>query len=136
MTLIEWSEMFKTGVEEMDSQHKVLINMINHVHNLLEAGKREEAKEYFRKEIVAYVEEHFSCEEKFLESINYPELETHKKAHENFRKIMMQALRKVEEGDEHEFQTCIALAWSWLYSHILKVDSKYGKYYKSMNDPA
>ncbi len=37
--LIRWSDIFLTGVDEMDSQHRTLVDMINHVYELLEKGK-------------------------------------------------------------------------------------------------
>ena len=133
MTLIEWDKSFEVGVKEMDEQHRKLVEMLNHVYELLEKGKREEAKRYFIHEILNYFETHFNAEEEFMKSINYPDLENHLKAHENFRKVMNSLISKIEEGKEHEFREAVALAWGWLYSHIQKVDKKYGEYYRNIN---
>ena len=132
MTLIEWSEIFSTGVEEMDNQHKRLIAMINKIHELLEEGKKEEARSYFIREITNYIEKHFRDEEKFMEDINFPRLKAHKMAHDNFRNVMKNSIPKIERGDEKEFRSAVSIAWAWLYSHILKVDKKYGEYYRTL----
>ncbi len=133
MTLIEWSEKLAVGVGEMDSQHKKLIDMINKVHELIEQGKGEEAREFFINEITRYLEEHLKAEEEFMKSINYPEFERHKQAHDNFRKVMSEFIPKIKEGDCKEFRSAVALSWSWLYSHILKFDKRYGEFYNKRN---
>lgn len=132
MTLIEWSEIFSTGIEEMDSQHKKLIAMVNRIHALLEEGKNEEARDFFVKEIADYIEKHFRDEEEFMRSINFPHFDVHKLAHDNFRNVMRSSISKIEEGDEKEFRSAVSMAWAWLYSHILKVDKKYGEYYRTL----
>ncbi|WP_340695348.1 hemerythrin domain-containing protein [Hydrogenobacter thermophilus] len=77
-----------------------------------------------------YVEYHLTREEKFMETIGYPELERHKKAHENFRKVVFDLVHHIEEGELHAFKEALAMAWGWLVGHIGKVDKKYGEYAK------
>jgi len=131
--LIEWSDELTVGVEEMDSQHRKLIDMINTVHDLLNEGKRDEAREFFVREITRYLEEHLKAEEEFMKRINYPDFERHKLAHDNFRKVISECIPKIEEGDIKEFRSSVALCWSWLYSHILKFDKRYGEFYNKLN---
>jgi len=116
----------------MDNQHKTLIEMINSVHIMLEEGKTEEARDFFIKEITDYIEKHFQEEEQFMQRINYPHYEVHKMAHDNFRRVIKKSISNIVEGDDKEFRTALSLAWAWLYSHILKVDRKYGDYYRSL----
>ncbi len=131
MPVVEWSDELSTGVVGMDEQHKVLVDMINYIYKLLEEGKRTEAMEFFSDTLVEYVNMHFSEEEKMLERVGYPDLENHKKIHNQFREIMMKSVPKIRQGDEREFKTSLALVWGWLYSHILKVDKRYGEYISS-----
>lgn len=126
----EWSEELKVGVDQMDAQHKTLVDLINSLYDLLEAGKKKEAMDLFRERVKVYLEKHLSDEEKFMESIGYPDLEIHKRAHEKFRKLMLEVCEKLKEEDEREFRSALALLWGWLYSHIQKVDKKYGQFYK------
>ncbi len=113
----------------MDRQHRTLVDMINKVHDLLAEGKTEEAMAFFKREVTLYVERHFSDEERFMREIGYPDLENHKKAHDQFRKLMLSLLAKME-GNVKEFRTGLALVLGWLYSHIMKVDKKYGEFYR------
>lgn len=128
--ILELTEDLKTGVEEMDKDHQRLVELLNKVYELLKEGKSSEAEEFFSKELVAWVEYHLAREEKFMQAIGYPEFERHKKAHENFRKVILDLLPHVEKGNHHAFRESLALAWGWLAGHIGKVDKKYGEYAK------
>ena len=74
-----------------------------------------------------YVVFHFSDEEKYLESINYPKLEEHKKIHINFVNELGE-LKGVllEQGPSPELaivlQEKVAL---WLINHITVTDMDY-----------
>ncbi len=128
--LVELTEDLKTGVEEMDKDHQMLVDYLNEVCALLREGKKEQAIRIFKEELLHYVNWHLTREEKFMEAIGYPEFERHKKAHEMFRKVILDLLPKVESGDVEAFREALSLAWGWLAGHIGKVDKKYGEYAK------
>jgi hemerythrin len=130
--MIEFDNTLLTHVEEMDEQHSKLVELLNNTYELLKEGKKEEAVELFKKELLAYVEHHLSEEEKFMEEIGYPELEQHRKVHELFRKEIYNLAPHVENGDPKAFRQALSLAWGWLYNHIAKTDKKYGIYAKEM----
>lgn len=130
--LITMTDDLLTGVEEMDKEHLELIEMINHVASLIKEGKKEEAEEFFIYKLSAYVETHLKNEEKFMESIGYPELETHKKVHNIFREEIQRLLPAIQNGDYKAFTQALAMSWGWLYNHIAKTDKKYGLYAKNI----
>lgn len=47
MSIIELTSDLLTGVEEMDKEHKVLVDMLNSIAELLKDGKRQEAEKVF-----------------------------------------------------------------------------------------
>ncbi len=122
--ILELTEDIKTGVEEMYRDHQRLVELLNKVYELLREGKSSEAEEFFSKELVAWVEHHLAREERFMQAIGYPEFERHKKAHENFRKVILDLLSNVEKVDHHVFRKSLALAWGWLAGYRAKVYKK------------
>ncbi len=128
--LVKLTEDLKTGVEEMDKDHQMLVDYLNEVYALLRDGKRQEAMKVFKDALLQFVEVHLAREEKFMEAIGYPELEAHKKLHEIFRKVLYDLLPEVEKGDAEAFREALAIAWGWLMTHIGKTDKKYGEYAK------
>ncbi|ADO45853.1 hemerythrin-like metal-binding protein [Hydrogenobacter thermophilus TK-6] len=62
--------------------------------------------------------------------IGYPELESHRKVHEIFRREVKNLAPYVERGDLKAFREALSYSWGWLYNHIAKTDKKYGIYAK------
>lgn len=128
--MIEFDNNLITHVEEMDKQHLRLVALLNNTYKLLKEGKRGEALEFFKKELLSYTEYHLSEEEKFMEKIGYPELENHKKVHEIFRREIQNLAPHIEKGDPKAFREALSYVWGWLYNHIAKTDKKHGIYAK------
>lgn len=122
---------FKLGIDEVDSEHIKLVEMLNAVHALIREGKKDDARQYFSETLSAYVVEHFANEEAFMERIGYPGLEDHKKIHENFKKSFSELLPKIESFDDRAFRMALTDAFTWIISHIGKTDKKYAKYYEA-----
>jgi len=57
---------FKLNIDEVDSEHIKLVEMLNTVHAMVRAGKKDEARTYFSETLAAYVVEHFANEETFV----------------------------------------------------------------------
>uniref|UniRef100_A0A7C5SVM1 Bacteriohemerythrin n=1 Tax=Thermocrinis ruber TaxID=75906 RepID=A0A7C5SVM1_9AQUI len=128
--MIEFDDNLITHVEEMDKQHMRLVALLNNTYELLKEGKKEEAFEFFKRELLSYIEYHLSEEEKFMEKIGYPELDHHRKVHDMFRRVIYDLAPQIEKGDPKAFREALSYAWSWLCNHIAKTDKKYGTYAK------
>ena len=122
---------FKLGIDEVDCEHMKLVEMLNAVHALIREGKKDEARQYFSETLSLYVVEHFANEEAFMERMGYPDVEDHKKIHENFKKSFSELLPKIESFDDRAFRMALTDAFTWIISHIGKTDKKYAKYYEA-----
>ena len=79
-----WTPNLSVGVSHIDEQHKT---WFEHAEKLFEAGKNKQAKEYIGELLEfldSYTKRHFSDEERYMRSINYPGYDEQKKAHDNF----------------------------------------------------
>ncbi len=134
MTVIEWDRSFEVGVPEMDREHKTLIDMLNKVYDLLRNGEKEKAYRLFMTEFLSYIDSHLSHEEEFLEQIGYPEIERHKKAHDLLRKEIRKLASDMDFSNTKDLAYALSLCWGWIYSHIQKVDKKYGEFFNSKHE--
>lgn len=129
--LFDFDAEFRLGIESIDNEHIKLVDMLNTVHASLSEGKRDEARRYFNETLSSYVDEHFSNEEKFMESIGFPFINEHKKIHENFKKSFQDLKPLIESFDEPAFRKALNDAFIWIVTHIGKTDKKYATYYFS-----
>ena len=120
MAQIEWSKEYETGIEEVDSQHKHLVEIVNKFESALQKGKGRRVMGEILRDLVGYTQEHFTYEEEVMAAADYEGLKLHKSQHR-------QLLQKVERyqfdfiqgkrisQDMHDF------LHYWLMNHI-KID--------------
>lgn len=64
-------EEFQLGINEIDTQLRNLVDLLNEIHQLVADGNRQQAKDNFMDSLTKYVVEHFFQEELFMEEIHY-----------------------------------------------------------------
>lgn len=120
MTTIQWTEAMSVGVEELDQDHRHLIQMINGLH-YSDTGFVE-----LFNELLDYVGGHFEREESHLESMGYPGLDGHRAQHDVFADQVAAMLKQYRaEGFSDSDQRVADFLWTWLKGHILIEDLKY-----------
>jgi len=131
--IFDFDSRFRLGIEEVDKEHAKLVDILNRVGQLLDEDSYRDAAEHFTENLSEYVNEHFANEEKFMESINYPDLETHKNAHKNFQDSFYELKPRIEQYDEDAFRKSLLDTFLWLVSHTGKTDRDYADYYRYLN---
>ena len=129
--IFDFESEFRLGIENVDKEHETLVNMLNQVHNLIGEGKREEARNYFNETLSLYVNEHFSNEEAFMESIGYEQLEEHKKIHQQFKDSFQTLRPKIDSADDTAFRNALTDTFTWIINHIGRTDKKYANFLKT-----
>jgi len=126
--MLPWNERFATGFTTIDSQHRMLINNINHLEELLTTTNptREECE--FVMHLVdfleSYAETHFKVEEQCMERHRCPAHQKNKEAHEQFRAFFREFKERYRaEGFRLEMLKSLHnTASSWIQEHILQID--------------
>ena len=133
-----WKEEFELGIDSIDDQHKMLLEIGNRVNELL--------KEYVDgddtyDEIVGVISElkdytiyHFQTEESLLEKYNYPELAEHKKEHTDFVEYLNSIdFDSVDEDQSVFLKELLSKLVNWVFKHIITTDFLYKDYLISQN---
>ena len=120
-----WEDRYDLKVDAMNGEHKILINKMNQLHASWEA-QGEDVPERFQ-DLAAYAVQHFEEEEKYMESIGFPELGVHKQIHKGLlEKVTGYGEQLSEKGQlPGEFFDFLKI---WLASHICGIDMKYGEH--------
>jgi hemerythrin len=128
-----WDSSMDVQLQEMNSEHKRLIEIMNRLSlEFVQKFPRPSIKSTL-EELVKFTTKHFSHEEKELEAMQYPEIETHKKLHAQLLSTLNKSLEDYKKGtdlDEKFFE----FLHMWLKSHIRGLDVQYGKFYASKSD--
>ena len=128
--LVEWSADLNTGIELIDSQHKMLCAYIN----ALFRATRSSGSGAEILDIVRYLKEytvtHFSMEEQLFSATAYPGTEKHKGVHKNFVAKVAEVERGLLHGRTHVGDDLLDFLKRWLLQHIRHTDNEYAPYVK------
>ncbi len=121
-----WEERYNIGVDIIDTEHKKLFRVINRLFSFIEEEDKsswvcQEGIKYFK----GHAMKHFAEEEGYMESIHYPELETHKRLHQDFRWRILPALEsemELNNFSKESIRHFIGVCAGWLIAHTLTED--------------
>jgi len=123
---LAWSDSFSVKVPSLDAQHKVLIHLINLLHDAKEEKQPLEEFEDLINSLVNYTVAHFNYEEYLMESYGFKGLEAHKPVHVNFLNTVVEFLGLFQEGKK-TLDDLLDILKGWLTNHILKTDMEYAQ---------
>ncbi len=129
MALIEWTEDFSVRVEEIDNQHKRLVDMINELHNAMVNGKGNSHVSEIISRLVDYSVYHFKTEEEYFYKFNYSDTDKHKKKHSDFVDTVGKFKSEYENNEVMLTIEIMQFLSSWLQNHILGEDMKYSDFF-------
>jgi len=127
MAFFEWDDSIALGIPGIDEQHKALFGWINNLDRAVADGDGSEAVSELIWNLITYVTEHFSEEERLMLSWDYPGLPAHRTEHDQFVSRLQEIQVNFIGGHEMGESILIFLA-DWLVSHIKGTDQGYSRF--------
>ncbi|MDR0388580.1 MAG: bacteriohemerythrin [Spirochaetaceae bacterium] len=128
--IIRWDKRFSVGIPVIDEQHKNLVNLTNELF-LSCIKDTDSANDNFKKivhKLVLYTKNHFSIEERIMETLNFPDIATHKKEHEAFIKQILQGVEDFSRSSRFVPNKFVRYLRDWILAHIAMTDKRYADY--------
>ncbi len=137
-----WTSKMSVHEGVIDSQHKTLLEQINKLIESINPDSALSANRAALHFLGKYTAEHFSYEEGYMKSINYPKLDEHRKMHQGFvsffeklsLKFDKSLYSKMKPGDLISdrmlklTKECKNFLGKWLVGHIMGADHAYAVY--------
>jgi hemerythrin len=127
---IEWRDSYSVGIEELDAQHRKLLELINEISKADDAGTSKSSCFAILNSMIRYAEEHFTTEERYLESNAYPKCLEQKRAHEKFVQETFDKARQLEEEGMLTIGGITMYLEDWYKDHILGFDQDYKAFFE------
>jgi hemerythrin len=128
MPCLAWDPSMSVNVPELDEQHRSFVGVLNELHDTLMQGEFHDvliATELTLERLEKYVGEHFRTEEEYLSRIGYPDINEHRRKHEEFA-ARVRALREAYASGEGVLNTDLVKTMVvWLSDHLVAEDNKY-----------
>ncbi|MCB1776795.1 MAG: hemerythrin family protein [Candidatus Competibacteraceae bacterium] len=126
---IEWSSALSMGIEEIDAQHKVLVDLLNEVHEAIQQRHGMEVIDKIIERLDEYTRIHFAVEESLMRILHYPEYESHKEEHDQLIEQLNRFRVKLREGKSSISFELAHFLKLWLTKHIMESDMRYSPYF-------
>ncbi len=131
---IEWSDKLSIDIPEIDSDHKVLLSLLNRcIIFVNEADKDDKKGAVILQDLLNYTQYHFKREEKVMEICDYPQITIHRKAHIALLNEVTK-LQKQLNTDEKVWDALLHFLTNWLLNHIVGMDFKIAAYCKGYEE--
>lgn len=126
MVILAWNEAYSVGSAMIDSDHRILINLVNQLHDAMETGQSRDVLGSVLNVLTEYVEHHFHREELLMERIGYPDRQTHIQNHRELE-TKVRSIRDCWLAGERQVLDDEVLGFlkRWLSDHILRADLAY-----------
>lgn len=120
---------YLTGIEFIDKEHTRLFELADETYEVLHDDiSQDKTSDIVRlvSELIDYTRVHFTHEEEYQKSINYPFYEQHAAQHRQFEESLLaidiDAIEHDLEGQNETVEGILEFLVNWLINHIKKVD--------------
>jgi hemerythrin len=125
MPLLTWNNQYSVNVRQCDTQHKLLIQIINDLHAGMSDGHSHDIMRTILDDLLIYIRVHFRDEEELMQKNGYPGFAEHKKKHDEFVKRVMEINSEYQGGRMILSMDVMEFLRSWLVDHIQTIDKRY-----------
>ena len=122
MAFLSWRKDYELGVEQIDTEHHRLFDMVNEFHETYSSSDRHKEIPHLLNRLVVYAEEHFQHEEKLMSQNGYPLLEKHREQHGDLVTAIFAINERLASDPAKASAETLQFVKKWLQDHILKDD--------------
>ncbi len=118
------------GVTTLDAQHGAFIASLNDLHKAMIKGQGKSVTGPLLLNLLTKAREHFTAEEEWMTSTEYPELAHHRAEHRVFESKLEELNARHDSGETSVCIPLLRFLRDWLSTHILEDDRGYGPWLK------
>ena len=132
MPLINWTADLSVGFESIDTDHQVLIGLLNELDDAVSVGESRETVGRVLDSLLDYTDYHFGREEVLMRACRYPDMDAHIKTHDTLRaQVADIRSRYMRNPESIHAREVLAFLKNWLTAHILGRDKLYQPFLES-----
>lgn len=128
MKNIIWDETLSVEVDEIDEDHRRLVDLFNILSQSVAEGDSTDYIEAVLEELISFTIWHFRHEERLMLMYKYTGIEDHKTEHHDLINHAKELQKKFHKENKQLTNDDIEYLETWLTEHILGHDMKLGFY--------
>ncbi len=121
----KWTDQMSVKVEEIDLQHKMLIDLLNEMYQAFMNKEHKDKVGDVINRMVSYASFHFETEEKYFNQTKFEGSVSHIAEHQNFRDKVNEFVQKYQKNNGALTYEVMTFLRNWLTNHIMFTDRLY-----------
>jgi hemerythrin len=122
---LPWSRFLLVGDPLIDSEHKILVDYVNRIYELLGSPDHQEAVVSLLHSLLDHARRHFQNEGRLLTRLDIPERMDHMREHDQMLRQAQEWVGRIESGaEELQREQVLEFVREWVLRHILFVDMR------------
>jgi hemerythrin len=126
---VVWDRYCSVGIDEMDSQHMQILQIINRLYELEDDPENEAVFSDMLNTLINTIKTHFFAEENLMRRIKYMQQGDHKKEHDLLTGQLHTMQKQLLLGQPISNKKFAEFIRDWFLRHIQYEDSKYGGFF-------
>ena len=127
--MYQWKDEYVLGIEEIDNQHRRLIEIANQIYAIMQDQWRTDKYNQILEvltELKDYTVYHFKAEEEYMAQIGYKKRFSHALEHSAFvAKLNAVDLSEIDESQDKYLLELLGVITDWVVKHIMTTDRLY-----------
>jgi hemerythrin-like metal-binding protein len=125
---LSWDNVLSVQIDEIDDDHRKLIDLFNMLINSVEQGDNPDYTRVVFEELIACTAWHFKHEERLMVKYQYDGFVGHQNEHNELLESARSLQEKFIANDQKLSEAEILTLENWLTGHILGLDMQLGSY--------
>jgi hemerythrin len=130
---ITWKPYYSVGDNSLDTQHKVIIGLINELYAAWLANKADVDLKAIGERLTRYTMTHFQHEEQSMLEWGFPDIQNHKLLHERLRQRTVDLCTHLDLVTARDM---LRFLKDWWCEHIQEKDKAYSPYVRLLSRSA
>ncbi len=128
MKELSWSNTLSVEVQEIDDDHRKLIDLFNMLSHSVEEGDEPKYIEAVLEELISCTAWHFRHEERLMVKYGYKDYDEHLSEHQKLIESARELQQKLKQEGHQISNQNIEFLENWLTEHILVDDMRLGSF--------
>lgn len=121
---IQWSSEFELGNQQIDDQHRQLIDILNRLYKAFLKKQSDTVMAEILNKLNHYADIHFKTEEELFVKWNYKDIKNHQEEHQFYKRKIKEYENLADQQVSIDFSV-LSFLKKWWTDHILIEDKKY-----------
>lgn len=132
--LFVWDDKYCTGIDEIDRDHKGLVDLINDLYEAMQDGSGGALLLPIFSALKRYTENHFHKEERYMIECEAPDQSKHFQEHKRMAETLADLESRHRHGEAAISLQTLTFLRDWLKNHICVVDQAMANKLKNQTD--